>query len=110
MESKVASSIPYHGNAKQLWDFLAKNYCIANGPKLQQLRCAIFNYKQLKGMSMENYYTKLMGLYDDLLHLQPLRVCECSNCQCNIASKVADDRDEEILHQFLIGVDDELHV
>ncbi|CAO2824708.1 unnamed protein product [Amaranthus hypochondriacus] len=35
MEPKVASSLPYYDNAKQLWNALAKKYRIANGPKLQ---------------------------------------------------------------------------
>ncbi|CAO2838484.1 unnamed protein product [Amaranthus hypochondriacus] len=109
MDLKVASSLPYHENAKHLWDLLAKKYRVSNGPRLQQLRGAIIDCKQTPGMSMEDHYTKLVSLYDELLQLKPLRVCECGNCTCDIASKVAADRDEEILHQFLIGVDDDLY-
>ncbi|XP_056691007.1 uncharacterized protein [Spinacia oleracea] len=105
MESKIAASIPFHDNA----NYLAKKYGIANGPRLQQLRGDIVTCKQGKGMSMEDYYTTLMGLYDDLVQFKPLRACECGNCSCNMAGKVEEDRDEEILHQFLIGVDDELY-
>lgn len=60
-------------------------------------------------MSIEDYYAKLMGLYDDLVQLKPLRICECGHCNCDIATKIADDRNDEILHQFLIGVDDDLY-
>ncbi|XP_056686134.1 uncharacterized protein [Spinacia oleracea] len=109
MEPKIASSIPYHDNAKKLWDFLAKKYCIANGPRLQQLRSEITTCKQAKGMSMEDYYATLIGLYDELVQLKPLSTCDCGNCTCNMAGKVVEDRDEEIFHQFLIGVDDELY-
>uniref|UniRef100_A0A803MAX6 Uncharacterized protein n=1 Tax=Chenopodium quinoa TaxID=63459 RepID=A0A803MAX6_CHEQI len=31
MEPKLASSIPFHDDAKKLWNYLAKKYCIANG-------------------------------------------------------------------------------
>ncbi|XP_056682860.1 uncharacterized protein [Spinacia oleracea] len=109
MEPKIATSIPYHDNAKKLWDYLAKKYGIANGPRLQQLRGEIVACKQVKGMTIEEYYTTLTGLYDDLVQFKPLRSCECGNCSCNMVGKLQEDRDEEILHQFLIGVDDDLY-
>lgn len=58
---------------------------------------------------MEDYYTTLTSLYDDLVQFRPLYACECENCSCNMAGKVQEGRDEEILHLFLIGVDDDLY-
>ena len=43
MDLKVASSLPYHENAKHLWDLLAKKYRVSNGPRLQQLCGAIID-------------------------------------------------------------------
>lgn len=106
MEPKISAVMPYHEHAKQLWDAVAKKYRVTNGPRLQQLRSAITDCKQTKSMTMEDYYSKLIGLYDDLFQLKPLRVCECGLCTCDLARHAAADRDEEILHQFLIGVDD----
>ncbi|KAJ9567087.1 hypothetical protein OSB04_003053 [Centaurea solstitialis] len=84
MEPKVATSIPFHDEAKPLWDYLEKRFCVANGPRLQQLRADIIECKQTKSMSIEDYYNRLMG-------------------------KFTSDREEEKLHQFLIGVDDDLY-
>ncbi|KAL2923984.1 hypothetical protein RDABS01_015475 [Bienertia sinuspersici] len=71
-----------------------------------QLRSAITACEQSKSMSVEEYYTTLMGLYDDLNRLKPPRGCECGKCECNLAALFAMDREEERLHQFLIGIDD----
>ena len=60
-------------------------------------------------MSVQQYYTTLMGLYDELYSLQPLPACECALCTCNVVGKFARLRDEEQFHQFLVGVDDEVY-
>lgn len=105
IDSKVASSIPYHEEARPLW----LKYMKANGPRIQQLRAAITNCKQTKGMSIDDYYNRLMDLWDDLSRLKPLHSCTCGNCSCDLAGKFACDHDEERFHQFLIGVDDDLY-
>lgn len=109
MDSKLASSIPYFEDALALWLYLDARFCVADGPRLQQLHANITSCKQTKGMSMEDYYTTLMGLYDDLARLKPLHGCICGACSCDVAGKFAADRDEEKLHQFYIGVDDDLY-
>ncbi|KAL2902153.1 Retrovirus-related Pol polyprotein from transposon RE1 [Bienertia sinuspersici] len=68
---KLAASIPYFEEAKKLWDYLAKRFCEANGPHLQQLRAYIIGSEQTKSMSVEDYYNTLMGLFDDLTRLKP---------------------------------------
>ncbi|XP_075504517.1 uncharacterized protein LOC142541957 [Primulina tabacum] len=108
-DPKLAASIPFQDEAKRLWDYLEKRFCVANCPRLQQLRADITNCRQISNMSIDDYYTHLMGLYDELDRLKPLHACECGNCTCDVASRFAADREEEKLHQFLIGINDELY-
>ncbi|KAL2938795.1 Retrovirus-related Pol polyprotein from transposon RE1 [Bienertia sinuspersici] len=109
IDPKLVESIPFHNNAKKLWDYLKKRFCIANGPRIQQLRAQIADCRQTKSMSVEDFYTKLIGLYDELYHLKPLHVCSCAKCTCDVVGKFSADRQEEILHQFFLGVDDDLY-
>lgn len=60
-------------------------------------------------MSVEDYYTKLLGLFDELTRIKPLHGCECGQCMCDVPGKFSLDREEEILHQFSIGIDDDLY-
>uniref|UniRef100_A0A803MMN7 Uncharacterized protein n=1 Tax=Chenopodium quinoa TaxID=63459 RepID=A0A803MMN7_CHEQI len=106
IDPKLAISIPYFDDAKRLWDYLDKRYCDASGPRLQQLRASITNCKQLSTMTVEDYYNQLIGYFDDLARLKPPHGCECGACSCGVAAKYEKDRDEEILHQFLVGIDD----
>ncbi|GAA0156467.1 hypothetical protein LIER_38275 [Lithospermum erythrorhizon] len=59
-------------------------------------------------MSVEEYYNKLIGLFDELARLKPLHRCSCGHCTCNLVGRFQEDREEEKLHQFLVGVDDDL--
>ncbi|CAH9094695.1 unnamed protein product [Cuscuta epithymum] len=109
MEPNVAASIPFHDEARALWVYLEKRFSVANGLRLQQLRASITGCKQSKAMSVDAYYTALMSLYDEFNRLKPLHACTCGRCTCNVAGKFAADREEERLHQFLIGIDDEVY-
>lgn len=62
VDAKLAASIPYFEEAQRLWDYLEKRFCVASGPRLQQLRSSITTCKQLKNMTVEDYYNKLMGI------------------------------------------------
>ncbi|XP_021725291.1 uncharacterized protein LOC110692563 [Chenopodium quinoa] len=106
IEPKIAASIPYFEEAKRLWEYLEKRYCEASGPRLQQLRAAITNCKHFPNMTVEDYYTQLMGYFDDLLRLKTPHGCKCGSCSCGVAAAYEKDREEEILHQFLVGIDD----
>lgn len=60
-------------------------------------------------MSVEDYFNKLMALYADLERLNPLHTCTCGLCTSNVVEKFIKDREEEKLHQFLIGIDDDYY-
>ncbi|XP_010665837.1 uncharacterized protein LOC104883080 [Beta vulgaris subsp. vulgaris] len=105
MDAKVAGTIPMHENVRDLWVYIERRFCVANGPRIQQIKIAISDCKQVGSMSVDEYYSKLMGYYDELARLKPLPSCECHKCDCGLVSKLARDREDEIFDQFLIGLD-----
>jgi hypothetical protein len=60
-------------------------------------------------MSMVNYYGKLKALWDELGNYQQIPTCVCEGCKCNIKAKLEKQREEEKVHQFLMGLDDVLY-
>lgn len=40
------------------------------------------------------------------MNYEPIPECRCGGCRCNIASTLDKKRDEEKVHQFLMGLDD----
>ncbi|VFQ68781.1 unnamed protein product [Cuscuta campestris] len=55
------------------------------------------------------YYGKMKKLWDDLAYLEQFPVCTCRNCTCNLQEKLAQMREKEHSHQFLMGLNDELY-
>ena len=109
MDSKISATVPLHENARDLWVYLERRFCVANGPRIQQIKAAISDCKQTGTMKIDEYYTKLVGLYDELARLNSLPSCECKKCECGIALKLSKGREEEVFHQFLVGPDNNLY-
>ncbi|XP_057518062.1 uncharacterized protein LOC130798985 [Amaranthus tricolor] len=109
IDPRIVDSIPFHDDARRLWLYVEKQFCIANGPRVQQLRAQIADCRQSKSMTIEEYYNKLIVLYDELHRLKPLHVCSLGKCTCAVVEKFVIDRQEDIFHQFLVGVDDEYY-
>ena len=55
-------------------------------------------------MPVAVYYSKLSVLWDELDKLEPLIVCECGNCTCDLGKKLIARRDGDRLQQFLLGL------
>ena len=51
-------------------------------------------------------YGKLKILCDELANYEQIPACSCGGCKCDIASKLEKRREEEKVHQFLMGLDD----
>lgn len=56
-------------------------------------------------MKIDEYYLKVMSFYDELARLKSFASCECKKYECNLALKLTKEREEEIIHQFLMGFD-----
>lgn len=66
---------------------------------------------------MTDYYTKCRTLWDELDTLRPLPTCDCElkcSCglvvekyDCNLASKIINEREQDQVLRFLKGLNDE---
>lgn len=108
IDPTLRSTISYMENAKELWEDIKERFSIVNGPRIQQLKSDLAQCKQ-EGMAMVNYYGKLKMLWDELANYQQIPICTCSGCKCGIKSKLEKQREEERVHQFLMGLDDVLY-
>lgn len=51
------------------------------------------------------YYGKLKLLWDELSNFDQIPVCVCAGCRCNLTIELEKKREEEKVHQFLMGLD-----
>ena len=55
---------------------------------------------------MVAYYGRLKTLWEELANHEQILVYGCGGCTCDIGSKLERRREEEKVHQFLMGLDD----
>ncbi|KAL1310047.1 uncharacterized protein [Arachis hypogaea] len=105
VEPSLRSTITYAKNAKNLWDDIEERFSMVNGPRIQQLKAELAECKQ-HGIAMVSYYGKLKTIWDELANYEKIPNCTCGGCKCNIGTLLEKRRQEERVHQFLMGLDD----
>ncbi|KAH9689145.1 hypothetical protein KPL70_015385 [Citrus sinensis] len=107
IEPNLRSTVTYTEVAKLLWDDIKERFSVGNGPRVQQLKSELANCKQ-RGMTILNYYGKLK-MWEELSNYEQSPTCLCGNCTCNLGAEWDKKRDEEKLHQFLMGLDEAVY-
>ncbi|KAK4433316.1 hypothetical protein Salat_1093900 [Sesamum alatum] len=59
--------------------------------------------------SIAAYYGQLKTLWDELSTYIQLRKCECGGCHCDWVRNLGKEREDEQVHQFLMGLDDDTY-
>ncbi|GJV39032.1 hypothetical protein Tco_1417472 [Tanacetum coccineum] len=62
-----------------------------------------------EGLSIVSYYGKLKVIWDELINYEQFPLCKCGKCVCDIAGKLEKKREEERVHQFLMGLKDKTY-
>jgi len=56
-------------------------------------------------MTVATYFGKLKVLWDELANSDKIPPCTCGGCKCGIGAQLEKRREEEKVHQFLMGLD-----
>lgn len=77
-----------------------------SGPRIHKIKAELACCKQ-RGLAIEVYFGKLNRIWDSMASYRPLHVCKCGNCTCDLGTLQEKDREEDKVHQFLYGLDDD---
>ncbi|KAJ4768963.1 Retroelement pol polyprotein-like [Rhynchospora pubera] len=105
IDPSLQPSVAYYETIKEMWDDLRERFSVGNAPRIHQLKSEIAAAKQ-HGQPVVIYYTHLKGMWDELSHHSPVPSCVCQGCTCHVTAKLMKEREEEKIHQFLMGLDD----
>ncbi|KAA3466824.1 retrovirus-related Pol polyprotein from transposon TNT 1-94 isoform X1 [Gossypium australe] len=61
----------------------------------------------LDGQTIVNYYGQLRTIWGELNNYDKIPLCSCGGCICNLTTELENTREEEKVHLFLIGLDEE---
>lgn len=100
IQPKVRSTVTYISDAHQLWSNLKERFSVGNTVRIHQIKAQLASCKQ-EGQSVLDYFGKLSTLWEELQSYQPIHVCSCG-----AATAIAKEREQEKIHQFVMGLDD----
>ncbi|CAA0821435.1 Unknown protein [Striga hermonthica] len=98
--------VVHAADARAMWDELKERFSQGNVPRIHQLKAEI-NLLRQDGQSVTEYFTKLKGLWDKLADYTDTVTCTCAGCTCDVSKRLAAEREIEMLHQFLMGLNTE---
>ena len=108
IEPTLRSTITHMEVAKKLWDDIKERFSVGNGPRVHQLKSELAECKQ-QGMTILSYYGKLKLIWVELANYEQYPIYSCEGCTCELEAKLNKKREEERLHQFLMGLDDTIY-
>ncbi|KAL2252068.1 UNVERIFIED_CONTAM: hypothetical protein Sindi_0001500 [Sesamum indicum] len=100
---ELAESFMYVASLRELWLELEARFGENNNPMIYQLQMEIGQVTQ-GNLSITEYYTKLMRLWDELMYLAPAPKCICAGCTCGVNKYMVDMIASNQLIQFLVGL------
>lgn len=98
---KVKSTVTFIYDAHLLWNELRQRFSVSNNVRVHQIKAQLASCRQ-DGQPVIDYYGSLCNLWDELKNYQASPVCSHGS----LMSEIVKERDEEKLHQFIMGLDD----
>ncbi|PWA96217.1 hypothetical protein CTI12_AA041970 [Artemisia annua] len=104
ISEQISNSLSFVNTAFDLWHELQEHYSQLDGHRIYQLTNDLVQLKQ-NNTSIEIYYQKLKGLWDEYDSLEAPYLCVCI-CNCE-NGRINGERDQrKRLIQFLMGLDE----
>lgn len=103
IDPKLHLSITFSQPIEEVWEELRGRYSAGNAPRVHQLKNELNECKQGRDSVVE-YYTRLKTISDELANYSKIK-----SCTCGAAVSIAKEREEEKVHQFLMGLDSKLY-
>lgn len=100
IEPRVRSTVTFITEARKLWDNLKKSFEVGNKVRVHQLMEQVASCRQ-NGQPVIDYYGHLAMMWEELQTYKPPPACSCS-----AAATYEKEREDECVHQFIMGLDD----
>ena len=101
IDPKLHKSVAYVDSTQKLWGNIQKRYAVPKIPKIHMLKAEIASCKQNK-QDIVDFFSKLVGLWNELDGYIKILARTCG-----AAAKITKLLEEDKVHQFLMGLDDE---
>lgn len=109
VHSSIAQSIMHLDQASAVWNDLKKRFAQCDAQRISALQNDINNFKQ-GTMSVSDYYTRCVTMWEEMNALRPLPVCKCNpRCACDLMDTIRKEREIDQVICFLQGLSDDFN-
>lgn len=105
IEPKVKSTVSFISDAYLLWEDLKQRFSVGNKVRVHQLKAELASCRQ-DGQPVLDYFGRLSKIWEEYQIYKPIKVCTCGLCTCGLSNEQAKEREEEKIHQFVLGLDE----
>ncbi|CAE5958150.1 unnamed protein product [Arabidopsis arenosa] len=107
MTEELSKRVTFDETAHNMWEHLRRIFVPNVDLKIYQTRRKIMELRQ-DGDTVEKYFKKMSNAWLELSEYDPVKVCSCSGCDCEITKRAKEARDKEELYAFLMGLNKDL--
>ncbi|XP_050233497.1 uncharacterized protein LOC126681983 [Mercurialis annua] len=102
----IADSISCMDSALEIWNDLRDRFSLGDACRIGDLQEEFFTYKQ-NTLSVNEYFTHLKTIWDELKSLRSMPVCTCEpKCSCGLAETVERTLSNDHVIRFVKGLND----
>jgi transposase InsO family protein len=106
VSSSISQSIAYYDIAALAWNDLKARFSRADRVRVASLQRDLYAFRQ-DSLSVNDYFTKLRGLWEELELFRPVPNCTClARCQCESLRNARKFKREDLVLLFLTGLND----
>ncbi|XP_074355704.1 uncharacterized protein LOC141695350 [Apium graveolens] len=102
LSKSIGRSVISTDSAHQIWIELEERYGVSNGT---QLFGNELNELSQESINIDDYFTKLKMLWDDIDSLTLIPTCTCG-CKCGASHKLSKFQQDQMIIQFMMGLND----
>ena len=107
--SCVSKSILWLKTTNEVWDELEHQFGQSSSAKLFHIEEELSKIVQTLDMTIEEFYTRIKGIWDELDALDPIAACSCSGCECELTKKATKSQHSRRLVQFSMKLNNKYH-
>ncbi|KAL1219887.1 Retrovirus-related Pol polyprotein from transposon TNT 1-94 [Cardamine amara subsp. amara] len=108
VDPKVRRTLANKEDPQELWKEIKDRFSEGNGPRIQEIKAELAGCRQ-GNLSVIDYFGKLQIPWDDLTNYEQQIKCTCGACTCNLNAAMEKKKEEDRIHQFLLGLDDHIY-
>ncbi|KAH7567201.1 hypothetical protein JRO89_XS07G0030900 [Xanthoceras sorbifolium] len=105
LDASIRSTVPITDDVGDMWEDIRQRFSVGNRPRIHELTSQLTRLEG--GDSVVDYYGKIRMIWDELA-CYSAPACTCS-CKCGAKGALMKEREDQKVHQFLIGLDSSIH-